>query len=189
MTKARIAAAALALLVLASGRVRAEAGDAQAAISPAAPERPAHFTLADASPSIDALLGRLLDALASNDVDALQRLRMTEAEYRTFVLPGSVEPGQPPRAYEEGPSKWAWHNVDTNSHYAAAAMIKGYGGQRYTLKEVKYLKGHGTYAWYDAYRTVSLTLVDEKGQSGELVLGSIADIDGQFKFISLLGNP
>jgi hypothetical protein len=183
------AVAAMALLVLASGRVRAEAGDAQAAVSPPARERPAHFKLVDAAPSIDALLGRLLDALASSDVDALHRLRMTEAEYRTFVLPGSVEPGQPARVYEEGPSEWAWHRVDTNSQYAAAAIIKGYGGRRYTLKEVNYLKGHGTYAWYDAYRTVSLTLEDEKGQSGELVLGSIANIDGQFKFISLLGNP
>ena len=186
--KALTAAVTMALLLLVSGAARADEGDRQRVASVARPERPAHFALVDAAPSVDALIERLLDALAKRDIAALNRLRMTENEYRTFVLPGSVEPGQPARAYEAGPSIWAWNNVDTNSRYAAAAMIKGYGGRRFKLKEVNYLKGHGTYAWYDAYRTVSLTLEDDKGEVGELVLGSIAHIDGQFKFISLLGN-
>jgi len=56
------------------------------------------------------------------------------------------------------------------------------------VKEVKYLKGRQEYAWYAAYKTVSLRLEDENGREGELVLGSIVDVDGQFKFISLLGN-
>jgi hypothetical protein len=104
------------------------------------------------------------------------------------VLPGSAQPGQPAHAYDDDYSKFAWQKVNTNSVYAAAGIMRGYGGHKYKVKEVKYLRGRSEYAWYTAYKTVSLTLVDETGQEGELVLGSIADIDGQFKFISLLGN-
>jgi len=182
------AMAATVVLILVSGLACGEVGDAQASTASPTLERPAHFMLAGAAPSIDALIDRLLAALEKNDVDGLHRLRLNEDEYRTFLLPGSAQPGHAARVYDETTSKFAWERVNTNSVYAAAGIIRGYGGHKYKVKEVKYLKGRADYAWYTAYKTVSLTLEDESGTEGELVLGSIADIDGQFKFISLLGN-
>lgn len=181
-------AVVLAGLVLGTGPARAEATDAQASMPPVTVERPAHFALVDAAPSVDVLVDRLLAALKKNDVDALHRLRVTEAEYRTFVLPGSGEPGEPARVYDDVTSNFAWQRLHTNSLYAGDGIIRGYGGHTYELKEVQYLKGRKQYAWYTAYKTVALRLRDETGTERELVLGSIAEIDGQFKFLSLLGN-
>ena len=181
-------AAALAAGILTTGFARVEAGDAEAATSAAALQRPAQFALVDAAPSIDVLIARLLDALAKNDRAALDRLRVTEDEYRRFLLPGGGEPGKPPRVYNDEASAFAWQLLNTHSTYAADGIIKGHGGHHYTLKEVTYLKGQKQYAWYTAYRTVALAVEDESGKPSEIVLGSIADVDGQFKFVSLYGD-
>jgi hypothetical protein len=175
-------------IVLTMGWARAEAADAQASTPPPALERPVHFKLVDASPSIDALVGRLIDALAKKDLDALHRVRVTESEYRTFLLPGAGDPGQPGRVYDDASSKFAWGQINTNSFYAAAGIMSGYGGRKLKVKDITFLKGRKEYAWYTAYRTVGLKLEDENGKESELVLGSIAEIDGQFKFVSLLGK-
>lgn len=182
------AVVAMVGLVLVTGPARGEAADAQASTPPAAVERPAHFALVDASPSIDALIDRLIHALANKDADAVNRLRLTETEYRTFLLPGSGDPGQPGRVYDDVSSNFAWQKMNTNSIYALGGIMRDYGGHTFKVKEVTYLKGRKEYAWYTAYKTVGLKLEDETGKEGELVLGSIAEIGGQFKFVSLLGN-
>jgi hypothetical protein len=174
--------------LLLTGAVWAEGGDAHASTPPARLERPAHFKLVDAAPSVDALIGRLLDAIAKNDADALHRLRVTEDEYRNFILPGSAKPGEPPQVFNEADSKHIWGMNNTHSMYAAKGIIRDYGGHTYRLKGIEFAKGQKEYAWYTAYKVTRLTLEDESGKEGELVLGSIADVDGQFKFVSLLGN-
>ena len=157
--------------------------------TPASPlTRPAHFKLQGAAPSIDVLLQRVLAALAANDVQALHRLRVTEQEYRSFVLPGGVEKGRPPQAFDEQSSKFAWDLLNTKSLYAGQAILTNFGGRHYTLKDVQYAKGQRHYAWYDTWNTTVLTLEDDAGGMRELTLGSIADVDGQFKFVGLLGN-
>ena len=166
------------------------AAQAPSGDTPAPPplKRPAHFKLQDGAPSIDVLLKRVLDALAANDVQALHRLRVTEREYRSFVLPGAVEKGQQPQAMDEQSSKFAWDLLNTKSLYAGQAILTNFGGRRYTLKDVQYAKGQRHYAWYDTWNTTVLTLEDDAGGIRELTLGSIADVDGQFKFVGLLGN-
>ena len=158
--------------------------------TPASPPltRPAHFELQDGAPSIDVLLQRVLDALAANDVQALHRLRVTEQEYRSFVLPGAVEKGQPPQAFDEQSSKFAWDMLNTKCIYAGQAIVTNFGGRRYRITDVQYAKGQHQYAWYTTYNTTVLKLEDDAGGTRELTLGSIADVDGQFKFVGLLGN-
>jgi hypothetical protein len=183
--------AVLAILVgavLAMASVSAQAEDALASAKPATLERPAHFKLVDASPSVDALIDRLLDALEKKDVQALHRLHVTESEYRTFFLPGSAKPGEPARIYDEESSKFYWNMLNTNSVYAAKGIVERYGGRKCHVKERTYAKGQQTYAWYEAYKNVELKLEDEEGHQAELSLGSIANVDGQFKFIGLLGH-
>jgi len=184
----RTAIVGMTAVLLAAGPASSRANEATASTSPAAAERPAHFVLTDASQSIDALIARLLDALAKSDAQALNRLRVTEQEYRSFFLPGASEPGSPARTYDDASSTFAWQMLETKNAYTAAAIMKGYGGHTYRVKEVTYLKGRKEYAWYTAYRTMSLRLEDENGKTAELVLGSVADVDGQFKFVSLKGN-
>ncbi len=167
-------------LASASRPPRADEGTARRA--------PAGLALSDGASSIDALLQSLLDALAREDVAALHRLRVNEREYRQIILPGSAREGQPPRRYDAEASRFFWELLDTKSLYAGSAILRGLGGRSYTLKAVRYADGHRRYAWYDAYATSELTLADETGQERELLLGSIAHVNGHYKFIGLLGD-
>jgi hypothetical protein len=181
--------AAMMVAVLVASAAWAGPNEANAAVAaPAPPVRPERFTLVDASPTIDALLARVLEALADKDEEALHRLRVTESEYRSFVIPGSAKPGTEPQVLPEKDSEFFWQMLDTNSRYAAGRVIRGWGGKRYTLKSVEYAKGHKEYLWYDAYKTAVLTLEDEEGKKTELALGAIAHIDGQYKFVGLAAD-
>jgi hypothetical protein len=151
--------------------------------------RPEHFKLSDGAPSIDALLRRVLDALVAKDVQALHRLRVTEREYRSFVLPGAVEKGQPPQNLDEQSSQFAWDMLNTKSLYAGQAIITNFGGRHYTLEGRSIRQGPASVRLVPPPTTPPvLTLQDDAGGMRELTLGSIADVDGQFKFVGLLGN-
>ena len=63
-----VATVMVALLV--TGAVRADGGDAHASTPPLGSNGPAHFKLANAARSVDALISRVLDALAKNDAAA-----------------------------------------------------------------------------------------------------------------------
>ena len=182
------AMAAMVLLLLTAQQAWAEGAVVQASVPPAELKRPARYALVGSAPSVEVLLQRVLDALAANDAKAFRRLRMTETEYREFVIPGSAKEGQPPQVLGSSDSEFYWQMLNTKSAYKEAAVLKQFGGRRYTLKEVEYAKGHTQYAWYDAYRTTVLTLERDDGTEGELVLGSIAHVDGQYKFIGLHGD-
>ena len=187
MTYTRLAATVVfGFVVSACALVASRPTDASAVLTP--PKRPAHFQLVNGAPSIEALLDRVLDALAKSDAKALNDLRVTEQEYRGFVLPGSVAEGEPPKAFTDEASKFAWDMLNTKSLYAADAVVSHFGGKRYAIKDVRYAKGQRRYAWYASYTTTILTLEDEAGGIHELTLGSIAQIDGQYKFVGLLGN-
>ena len=66
---------------------------------------------------------------------------MTETEYRSFIIPGSVKPGESPQVLDEESSRGAWGMVDTNSRYAVDGIMKKYGGHKYRLKETEFAKG------------------------------------------------
>lgn len=183
-----IAAMAATVLLVLSAAQQARTETAQAATPPVTSERPAKYALADSAPSIEVLLQRVLDALAANDAQALRRLRVTEAEYREFIIPGSAKQGEPPQMLGAEDSQFYWQMLNTKSAYKEATVMKGFGGHRYELKGVEYVKGHKQFAWFDAYATTVLTLENEDGQESELVLGSIAHVDGQYKFVGLNGD-
>ena len=107
---------------------------------------------------------------------------------RPCDLPGAVEKGQPAQTLDDQSSQFAWDMLNTKSLYAGQAIVTNFGGRHYTLKNVQYAKGQHQYAWYATYNTTVLTLEDDAGGMRELTLGSIADVDGQFKFVGLLGN-
>lgn len=180
--------AAMAAVLLAACAPRSTSGNAQTATPSVKIEKPSDFRLIDAAPSIEVLLDRFLTALAENDAEALHRLRVTEDEYLTFVLPGSAQPGEPPQTLDAQSKKFAWDMLNTKSHYAGVALLQGHGGKRYRLKEVRYLKGHQQYLWYDAYKVAALTVESENGTEGEITLGSIAHVGDEYKFIGLIGN-
>jgi hypothetical protein len=135
-------------------------------------------------PSIEALLDRLLHALEARDVEALHRLRVTESEYRTFFLPGSVKEGQPLQIFPDRESEFFWQFMNTKSVYTAQALLQNFGGHAYRLKDVKYRKGHRTYALFEAWGDPVLTLETDDGHKAEMEIGSIVNVRGQYKFMA-----
>jgi len=136
--------------------------------------------------SVDALVARFLAALAAKDKDTIHALRVTEAEYLDIVLPGSRDPGRPPHDYDhhDQPSRYFWSVLDTKSVYTEANLIAAWGGEPLELKSIKYRKGTKEYAGYRAYKQLSLMVKRKDGTDDELRIGSIAEVDGQYKFIS-----
>jgi hypothetical protein len=145
---------------------------------------PPRFELTDAAPSVDVLVDRFLKAIAANDALALTQLRVNESEYRTLIMPGSVQPGHPPQIFPERESKFFWGMLETKSTAAGAGLLRGYGGRTYTVKKIAYPKGTTDFAWYRAYRDPLLTLERDDGELGELRVGSIAEAGGRYKFIA-----
>jgi hypothetical protein len=146
-----------------------------------------HAKLADAASSSEALFDRFLAALAAKDPDALHRLRVTEAEYRDIMLPGSVPEGQPLRKPTPDLADFAWGRLNTRSSYYEQYLLQAFGGRHLKVKAVKYDKGEGRYASYAAHRQVRLEVEDENtGEIGELATGSVIEMDGAFKFISYI---
>jgi hypothetical protein len=164
------------------------AGPAAGAKEPVTPETLRSFRLSEASSSREDLLQRFLEALRKKDVAALDRLRVTEAEYRDFFIPASVKEGQALQEPSERASKFYWSMLNTRSMYAADAMLRGFGGRTYTLKGVEYDKSARTYAFYRADRAPVLSLEDEQGKETEIKTGSIVEVNGQFKFMSFQGE-
>jgi hypothetical protein len=150
----------------------------------ARPEPAPHLT--DAAPSVDALLGRFLAALADGDRAALERLRVNEREYLDIILPRSVEPEAPLQRMPPDKARFFWDLLNTKSAYSAQHLLNQFGGQRYRVKQVAYAKGKKTYAGFTGYEQLRLTLEDTSGQERELRTGSIVEVHGAFKFVSFI---
>jgi hypothetical protein len=147
-----------------------------------APRPPRH--LANGAPSVDALLERFREALVARDKQALRALRVTQDEYLGIIMPGSVEPGQPRAQYSAQAQQYFWGILNGKSMYVEANLLYEYGGHPFRITEVAYRHGIKDYADYRAYRQLTLTLQDDAGKVDHLKIGSIAEVDGQFKFIS-----
>jgi hypothetical protein len=136
--------------------------------------------------SMDELLTRFLDAVRAKDRGALEELRFTEEEYRGVIIPGFVAPGQPPQVVARDASKYFYGSMNTRSFYHLANILRVHGGKQYRLRDHAFDKAIQEYAWFTAYPRLKLTLVDEAGNEIGLQTGSIAEVDGRFKFTSYI---
>ena len=144
--------------------------------------------LAGGAASLHALVDQFLAALADKDLKRLDQLSVSEAEYRDFILPTSVAPGQPLKVFPDQPSKYFWDVMNTKSHYWLSSIVAGYGGRKLTRKQIAYALGVQEYAGYRAYKKLVITVVNENGEEDRLHTGSVAEADRQYKFISYLGK-
>lgn len=147
---------------------------------------PAGGTLRDGFSSADALIDGLLQALHDQNRDALQRLRLTESEYRKIVLPGHVAVGETLRRYPEETSTYAWTTLNAKSFHYESKLLAEFGGRTYDVTGVEYAEGTQAYATYTAHKQLRLKLRRDDGREMELETGSIAEIGGRFKFVSYI---
>lgn len=132
------------------------------------------------------LIDDFLKALESKDEHALRSLRVTEAEYRDIIIPGNVDPGQPPRVMAANWTDYAWANLNDRSSVHEQRLLFEDGGHPLTLESVQFEGGEKRYAGYTAYRQLRLKVRDPSGTERELRTGSIAEVAGKFKFISFI---
>ncbi len=136
------------------------------------------------APSIDRLIDDFVQAINDSDKAKLRQLRVSQEEYLGVILPGSVEPGERRPQYNQEEADYLWGMLDGKSVYVEANLIASYGGHHATVTEKQFRKGTKKYADYTAYKQLVLTLKDDKGTEATMKIGSIAEVDGQFKFIS-----
>lgn len=141
------------------------------------------IAFAGGADSVEALAQHFLAALAANDRQGIERLRVDETEYRAFIMPGSVKPGQPPQIMPEDKSEYFWRHHNTLSYYTLNNLLKIHGDNNYRLEKVDAPRVQ-QYAWYTAHRAPILHLQTEDGHELQIQLGSIAEHEGRFKFIS-----
>lgn len=141
-----------------------------------------------AAPSIDALLDQLLQAVMANDEQSLHRLRVTESEYLTIIVPWTVEEGRPARTIPEQSATFYWRMLDAKSRDMARLMLQQFGGKKLQSRQPEYTNGVQKYGGYTAYGQVRLPVVNEQGKEALLRSGTIAEVAGGYKFIGLNWN-
>jgi len=143
--------------------------------------------LSNASPSADGLIHRFVEALDKQDAATLRHLRVTESEYRSIILPGSVPPGAPRRHYRDDVTEYFWGTMNGKSAGYEKNLLDTVGGHGPSkVKTISYAKGEQQYADYKAYKQLRLVVENGAGREVDIRTGSIAEIDGQYKFISFI---
>lgn len=151
--------------------------------SSATPATPA-LRLSNAQPSLDELVEKFRQAVVAKDKQALHSLRVTQDEYLGIILPGSIAPGEPRGpAYKEDAQQYFWGLLNGKSIYSEAGLLSEWGGRSFRITKIQFHKGVERYADYKAYRRLVLTVEDDAGHVDVIRTGSVAEIDGQFKFI------
>jgi hypothetical protein len=133
--------------------------------------------------SVPELIDHFLLALREKDRAALQGLRITENEYRDIILPGSVQPGEPPRRMTADWVTFLWGSLNVKSGYKERDLLTALGGRKLALRDVSFARGERKYAGYRAYSQLDLKLAADDGAEQTLELGSIAEVGGRLKFI------
>ena len=135
--------------------------------------------------SKEELAQRLLKALERKDLEALRRLRVTESEYKDVIMAGTVAAGEALRVFRPEVTDYAWKTLNTKSLYYERYLLHELGGKHYELQDMTFAKGVTDYGTYRAYRQLRLAVTND-GSPAELATGSIAEVQGRYKFISFI---
>ena len=146
---------------------------------------PSAYRFTDGESSIDSLLEKFRQALETKDKQLLRQLRVTRSEYLGIIMPGSVDENQPRATYNETAQNYFWGILNGKSIYIEANLLYDFGGKQLKVTSVEYRHGIKRYRDYTAYKQLMLTIDDGSGNPPEhMKIGSIAEINGQYKFIS-----
>jgi len=136
--------------------------------------------------SVAELVQEFIEVLEANDPDGLQRLRVTEREYRELVVPGNVRKGEPAQVLSTEASEYFWQLMDQKSRHFQELLLLRFGGETYAINTVEFEKGHKEYAGHQAWRRLALVVTDERGNERLIRTGSIIERDDRFKFVSFI---
>jgi hypothetical protein len=138
-------------------------------------------SLEDAQDSPEALAGAVLQAFANGDRSALERLALSESEFRDHVWP-ALPAARPERNL---PFSYVWGDLRQKSGHSLQRSLAEHGGRRYTLTSVRFEGGTTQYGSYRVHRDTVLRVRDERGAEADVRLaGSMLEEDGGWKIFS-----
>jgi hypothetical protein len=146
---------------------------------PAGPD----LRLTNAQGSPEEVCQAALDALAANDAQALNALRLSRVEHDSILVP------QLPIGKDTTGGKdldMAWYMLDQRCAKGIRRAIADYGGQRYELISVRFTRPAERHGPLTVHRGTEVRVRDANGD--ELILGifgSILQQDGLFKLVSI----
>ena len=146
------------------------------------------FGFSGGADSLDALIDQFLAAVKAGDMDAVQRLRVTKAEYENIIVPGEAPKGQPPRQTFQKANDVFFGMLDSRSRYAAENIVDRFKGKEFVRRELELSKGTREFIWFTGRGEVRLTLFDADGNRALLKTGWAAEVDGRYKFIGFNWN-
>jgi len=145
-----------------------------------------HPTLRGGAQSIDELVQDLVVAVHAGDEGALRSLRVSEAEYRDIILPGSAKPGENSPKYAREFSDYLWESLDVRNRYGEQELLRLWGGRTLTVESSTFRRGVRAYSGYTAHSLLDLTLKDDAGKPVRMEMGSVAQVGDRYKFISFM---
>lgn len=134
--------------------------------------------------SEEALLDQFVAAVSTHDKDAMNRLRVTAAEYRDVIIPGTVPVGKTMQGpLSDKKFSYFWSMLNTRSRDFAEVILKDFGGHQWRRQRYWYTDPPQQYSGYRALGEVRIAVVDDTGTLGTMRTGTIADVGGRYKFI------
>jgi hypothetical protein len=134
--------------------------------------------------SADAVATAVLRAYAARDRAALERLALSESEFRGHVWP-ELPAARPERNL---PFSYVWGDLRQKSEQTLAGLLAEHGGHRYELVAVTFASSTPS-ATYTVHREATFKVRDAEGQERDLRLcGSFLEKDGHWKVFSYVVN-
>jgi len=131
--------------------------------------------------SPEALAGAVLDGIAREDRPFLERLALSEEEFRDLVWP-ELPAARPERNM---PWDYVWKDLHQKSQTSLSGILAQHGGRRYTIVDVKYRGDTTKYATFEVRRAAELVIKTESGEALSVRLfGSMISRGGKFKLFS-----
>jgi hypothetical protein len=140
--------------------------------------------LTDSHTSAAALATAVLDAYAARDRGGLERVALSETEFRAHVWP-ELPAARPERNL---PFSYVWGDLRQKSEQTLAGLLAEHGGHRYALVAVAFASSTPS-ATYTVHREATVRVRDAEGQERDLRLcGSFLEKQGQWKVFSYVVN-
>lgn len=146
--------------------------------------RPSPPPLSGASPSAQALAEALVTAYRTSDRAALDRMTMTEAEFRRWVWP-HLPAARPNRNL---PFSYVWGDLHQKSEASLGQLFARYGGRDMAAETVRFATV-SPYGQATVHREATVTVSSQSGSGEPLRLsGSFLEIHGQWKVFSFVAD-
>lgn len=137
--------------------------------------------LSHAQPSAEALAEQVLEGLARQDQQSLRELVLTKEEFCTYVWPEL-----PSSKVKNMTCDWVWNLFEPIDTAGLQQTLARYGGEKYALVRVRFAKGTTEYDTFKVHNNTRMVVKDRAGQEKEIKLGSMLEMDGQFKLFSFI---